>query len=865
MATGIPFIDNIVSGVNNIVSSLGTAITNTVTNATNTVNVVQSTIGNVVSGITNAVNGGIGGIIGGIVQSQPTTTVNYNPNTGGFFNSGNLPPVSIGAPMVTTQQAAQNYNPYQGGFFNSGNLPNTSYNTGVTFDMNSIYQTVLAALGQLPNIISTIQNPYNSPYISQILQLATQLYNSQSQTVTFVQNAIQNIESQLYQSTSNTLRNIGIDVGGFSNLIDNTIRDVMLQIGYPATKAASDMMEMINSGLGKQNQSILAVGETVNRVIASFTGLADAQTKLANELLAGNTPKPSGEPKDLITTAIDSAGIELQRVLTETVQDALKNPNNFIHQFGERVNQISSVIDNLKAGRYKSSEEFFNALFGNEPATSLARTLIILASVIPTMISAVQMAGEPALKSFGYLVNADNKVEIPDIATLAVSVERGLITPDEYYEYVEKHGFSRKFADLFLDADDKYADVGSMMQAVWRGMITDTRFEFLLSRLDYTPEAINIFKSLLDVIPSPQDLTRIADKRIWGLNLPEKYGQYSELPQQYRDYMKKWGYDEQFTEWIWAAHWMLPSPNQVFEMFQRHVITNEDMQSYLALTDWLPFFRDKLLQISYNPLTRVDIRRMYGLGVLSESDLPARYEAVGFSPDDARLMTQFTVKYSGDSDENKLDKLRTKIINQVESLFVRGKLSRDEAINRLVALGEDRQFAELTLNYLVFEQSVDSSKPKLETYKTRAIGVVRTQYTKGFITAEQAHADFVAAGLSDFEASEEMRFIDIERQGFITEDLISIYETRYLQFEDSQSQFIANLSHIGLSSLQINQIVTDTEVKAQKKFKLPSEKQMQAWYQNGVVTAQQVDTYLRAIGYPSDYIPIVLKGDYDIG
>lgn len=865
MATGIPFIDNIVSGVNNVVSSLGTAVNNVVNYATNTTNVVQSQLGGIISGVVNGISGGAAGVVGNIVQSTPPPIVNYNPNQGGFFNSGNLPPTSIGVAMQPTVTAYQNYNPYQGGFFNSGNLPNTSYTTGVTFDMNQVYNAVLSALGQLPNIIATIQNPYNSPYITQILQLATQLYNSQSQTVSFVNSAIQNLESQIYQSTSNTLRNVGIDVGGFSNILDNTIRDVMVNIGYPATKAAADMMDMINHGLAAQNQAILETGTIVNRVINSITGLADSQAKLADQLLAGNAPKPANEPKDLITQAIDSAGVELQRVLSETVNDALKNPNNFIHQFSDRVNQISSVIDNLKAGRYTSSEQFFDALFGNEPATSLARTLIILASVIPTMISAVQMAGEPALKSFGYLINADNKVEIPDIATLAVSLERGLITPDEYYGYVEKHGFSRKFADLFLDADDKYADVGSMMQAVWRGMITDTRFEFLLSRLDYTPEAINIFKSLLDVIPSPQDLTRIADKRIWGLNLPEKYGQYSELPQQYRDYMAKWGYNEQFTEWIWAAHWMLPSPNQVFEMFQRHVITNEDMQSYLALTDWLPFFRDKLLQISYNPLTRVDIRRMYGLGVLSESDLPARYEAVGFSPQDAQLMTQFTVKYSGEGDESKLDKLRVKIVNQVESLFVRGKISRDEALTRLVTLGEDRQFAELTLNYLVYEQSVDSSKPKLETYKTRAIGVVRTQFTKGFITADQAKADFMAAGLSDFEASEEIKYIDIERQGFITEDLISIYETRYLQFEDSQSEFIANLSRLGLSSLQINQIVTDTEVKAQKKFKLPSEKQMQTWYQNGVVSAEQVSTYLAAIGYPSDYIPIVLKGDYDIG
>lgn len=865
MSTGIPFIDNIVSAVGSAMTTASNIVNNAVNTSNSYVASTQAQLGSVISGISNGISGGIGGVINTVIPSTPPPVMNYNPNTGGFFNSGNLPGGMAGTPIGLPGTNYANYNPYQGGFFNSGNLPYQPYPSNPGYDMNALYQTVLGALGQIPNIISTIQNPYNSPYIGQILQLANQLYNSQSSTVTYVQNAIQGIESQLYQSSSNLLAKVGVNVGDWSNILDATVRDVMQQLGYSAQNQQAAIAQMISKGLDAQDAVITQTQNQLNSLIQQVQNVTGISAQIAASMVAKAGIENVPYPKDLISSAIDSAGAELQKVLAETIKDAATNPNNFFNQLSHRIDTISSVIDNLKAGKYHSSEEFFNALFGNEPATGLARSLIILASVIPTMISAVNMAGEPALKAFGYLVNSDSPVTTLGVNEVMELLHREVIDIKGASDLWHKLGYSDEMIYYMRQIADRFPDIATLTHMVWRGKLSETSFRQLVNKSGFIDGSDDYYAEMLHTIPTPQDLTRIADKRIWGLNLPEKYGQYSELPQQYIDYMQMWGYDEQFMKWLWAAHWSLPSPNQIFEMFQRHQITNEDMQSYLALTDWLPFFRDKLLAISYNPLTRVDIRRMYGLGVLSEADLPGRYEAVGFSPQDAQLMSQFTVKYSTDSEENKLDKLRTKIINQVEALFVRGKITRDEAITRLVTLGEDRQFAELSLNYLVFEQSIESTKPKLETYKTKAITLISTQYQKGHISYEEARADLVTAGLSDTEAVEELKYIDIERHALVNSEMISIYETRYVQHVDTQAQFIANLAQLGLNSSEIGQQLAEAEVKAQKRFKLPTEKQMITWYQNQVVNENEVIAYLEALGYPNTYIPIVLKGDYNIG
>ena len=60
----------------------------------------------------------------------------------------------------------------------------------------------------------------------------------------------------------------------------------------------------------------------------------------------------------------------------------------------------------------------------------------------------------------------------------------------------------------------------------------------------------------------------------------------------------------------------------------------------------MPFWRDKLMQLSYKPLTRVDVRRMHLLGTLDEGGVNRAYRDVGYNEHNASLMTNFTVRYN---------------------------------------------------------------------------------------------------------------------------------------------------------------------------------------------------------------------------
>jgi len=78
--------------------------------------------------------------------------------------------------------------------------------------------------------------------------------------------------------------------------------------------------------------------------------------------------------------------------------------------------------------------------------------------------------------------------------------------------------------------------------------------------------------------------------------------------------LKMLGYSPQDAKDAWAAHWELPSPTQAFEMLHRGVLpAGISIEDFLKSADYAPVWRQSMKDISYNPITRTDAKRMYKL------------------------------------------------------------------------------------------------------------------------------------------------------------------------------------------------------------------------------------------------------------
>ncbi|GAG91565.1 unnamed protein product, partial [marine sediment metagenome] len=123
-----------------------------------------------------------------------------------------------------------------------------------------------------------------------------------------------------------------------------------------------------------------------------------------------------------------------------------------------------------------------------------------------------------------------------------------------------------------------------------------------------------------------------------------RFGQYEDYPPEFEVWAEKKGLSKEWSLRYWAAHWSLPSASQGFEMLHRGAITQDELELLLRALDIMPFWRDKLTKIAFRRLSRVDIRRMYRVGVMTEPEVYAAYLELGYNERDAGRMSDFTVK-----------------------------------------------------------------------------------------------------------------------------------------------------------------------------------------------------------------------------
>lgn len=166
-----------------------------------------------------------------------------------------------------------------------------------------------------------------------------------------------------------------------------------------------------------------------------------------------------------------------------------------------------------------------------------------------------------------------------------------------------------------------------------------------LRRIGIHPNYNGLYKELAYQIPPVADIITMAVREAFTPSIAARFGQYEDLPPDFVEWVQKKGLSKEWAERYWAAHWSLPSPQQGFEMLHRGIIGRDDLYMLMRALDIMPFWRDKLIEMAYRPLSRVDVRRMFALGVIDVSGVNKAYKDLGYSDYNSDLMTKFTIEY----------------------------------------------------------------------------------------------------------------------------------------------------------------------------------------------------------------------------
>lgn len=398
----------------------------------------------------------------------------------------------------------------------------------------------------------------------------------------------------------------------------------------------------------------------------------------------------------------------MMRMFTPIIDEALKVPN--------MPPSLKAMLENVKKETGEAGAVGVGVIAVAAGYQLLSAALVPLSNQITHLVSQV---------SPYQLINPD---------TLSLAKNRGIITQELYEGVMRSHGFEKTGMSVMDAMALNHASLGDLLEFLRRGLINEQEFNIGLKRLGFPSFYEGLYKDLKLSIPPINDLIRFMVREAFDEGIVSKYGYDADYPSDIDQYLPKVGLDAFWGNKYWRAHWTLPSPTQAYEMLHRGLINSGDLDALLKAADYPQFWRDKLMKISYNPYTRVDVRRLLQAGIITREDAKQNYRDQGYDEDKAEKLTLFAEQ--GISQEEK-DLTRADLVG----MYVDGLTDRGATSANLIKMGYDASEAEAILKQADFNI--------VKAARVDAINYVKERYIVNQISRLAAQTELSAAGLNE--------------------------------------------------------------------------------------------------------------------
>lgn len=363
-------------------------------------------------------------------------------------------------------------------------------------------------------------------------------------------------------------------------------------------------------------------------------------------------------------------------------------------------------------------------------------------------------------------------------------------------------------------------DPNTALKMFFRGLITEEQLADELSHQGWSDAKMSQLIDSSWYYPNPTDFIRFGLREVFRNDIVSKYGYDDDNPINEKiplDQLPTWlkaglpgkdatlanlievaGLDPNVFRWYWRAHWELPSPSQGFEMLQRQLITTEELTTLLRISDFAPYWIEKLIGISYAPYTRVDARNMFMSGVLTEEEYIRANMDIGYPRDKAEKILQW-VKTSKMTNEK--DLTQTSILDAYE----KGIKNRAWAITGLKGLGFDDAEADLIISLREYKA--------VHTELDDKTSLLTKQFTLGLIDEATFTAEVNKLGLTEEAKKKLLAKAQITKSEKITlpskDDLIRWLTAGII----NTAGFTDKMRLLGYLSKDIDNYITENELR----------------------------------------------------
>jgi hypothetical protein len=637
-----------------------------------------------------------------------------------------------------------------------------------------------------------------------------------------IKSALDTLWSALYQGTVNLLNAIGKYVNDAIAKLSAAIGTIVDKIsGYIAAAFAAikdlvvKALDAMGVAIGKIVDAVVSpIKVILDRAAAAVTANEQAITAEWKKLVAGSESLLSNVETKLsdLSGAFTSAAKFIKSAIEESFAQASEDNAAFfkpyLDQIGEFLDPASVAFlsdrmtkltqGELNAAEFRDMLQVLKAKLTatNGPARYLFFSLLLTLGFVPfvwnmgTVLSAI--AQQELAASFPYALLSP--------ADAVAAWRQTFYKRDRAVEVIKRQGYTTEDANVILDLSETVPSTGDLLSVWRRGLIDDGVLDAAMFKQGFSAGWRDVLKDASEIIPPVQDLITMAVREAFSPEIATQFGQYEDFPGELAEFADKQGLSMEWAKRYWAAHWSLPSADQGFEMLHRGVIDFPTLERLLRALDVMPYWRDKLTAIAYNPYSRVDIRRMNALGILDEAGVLQAYKDIGYDDQKAATLTKFTLrlnKHAPAEDDAELGKLsRATILG----FYGDGLLPRARAQQLLELSGHTPEAASLYLD------SVDADQQRAER---------KTQ----------------------------------------TDLIIELAQVGNITFEQAQDE----LNRIGLSTLEVEKALARLAVAQRKASKLPSQSDGEAFFRSGIISEGEFRDLMLRLGYSQFWVDAYLK------
>jgi len=656
-------------------------------------------------------------------------------------------------------------------------------------------------------------------------------------------------------------KNVGETQGLIKDQTDILKREIDLAINNGANNQ-KDLLNLINDNVKSSAKDTADSISKLNTEVAAANGLYNNGepawlTTLMEKLYSGNSTSGSSNNAGFFETLFSIIGGDSAGNLIGAI-----NSSDIVGEIGKQAEKIGQIETDLINGKFKTLDDFNNALKSAGIQSTILGGAVQLLFVIANIGEVIKAFGSPTITKIDQFSRAAYSLKQLGESDILQGFIRNLMSYDEAVKQLDNLGHSKADSELILKNSFPKFAVQDYFKLAHLGKIDANTLKERIRELGFNEIDMILLGYLNQPRPSIQDLISFAVKEVYSPETYTKFGQYQEFPKEFADRAKLEGLDETYAQQYWAAHWSLPGANQGFELFHRGVISRDDVKYLLKALDVMPYWRDKMIELSYNLVGRIDARRLYAYGIWDKNKVYESYVKNGYSPQDAKDLTQFTIQYDDEQDSKHKTALQTKAHNIYIKAYVNKLANKADTKVRLVQLGYKQQDVDLELDLVAYENYVDTHQTKQLNHRAKIITLSLDGYRKRSLSRSDLLDTLTKNGYTTQEANNEADLTDKESDITFKETIVKEIQKLYFESLYDENAVLTKLIQLGFSNAESLKIIGELQILKSLDDKKPTQMQFEKMYKNAIITKEEYKNILAEIGYNSKYIEqIILLGE----